>query len=215
MNLVFIAMPAAGKGTYAQILCEELGIPHLSTGELIRELAAAGDKLGKEAIEYNNRGVYAPDELVIKIWEKRLHQPDARNGAIMDNFPGNVSQAKAIEGRIKVDRVLFFDAPEDVRIYRITGRLTCRKCGQIYHEVEVKPKKKGVCDLCGGELYKREDQQLDVVKKRFDTYEKEITPLVEFYSKKGLLRVIDSSKSIRVAREEIMGNIHKAIEDLK
>ncbi len=214
MNLVFLGMPGAGKGTYADILAEETDIPHLSTGEIIRVSAANGDPLGVKATEFQEKGIYVPDEIVVGIFEKRLKEADCKNGFILDNFPGNVSQAKAIEGRIRIDRVLYYETSEDVRIHRISGRLTCRKCGQIYHKVEVPSKKKGICDTCGGELYQRADQKPKVLKQRFKEYEKQLGPLIEYYKKSGLLRVIDANKSIRIARDEIMGNTKKAIQDL-
>ncbi len=215
MKLVFIAMPAAGKGTYAEILKKDLNIPHLSFGQITRVAAANGDATAIKAVEYQNKGLYTPDDIVVEIFKKRLSEPDCENGFILDSTPGNVAQAKAFEDFVKIDRVLFFDAPFDVRMHRITGRLTCKECGQIYHKIEVPPKQEGVCDKCGGELYQRADQQEDVVKKRFETYEKMIRPLVEYYKENGLLRTVDSSKSIRVAKDQIMGDIHKAIEDLK
>ena len=214
MNLVFLGMPGVGKGTYADILSEELGIPHLSTGVIIREAAAKKDPLGIKALEYANRGEYSPDEIVVGIFEKRLKQPDCKRGFILDNFPGNLPQAKAIEGRIKIDRVLYFETTEDVRIHRISGRRECKKCGRIYHIVEVPPKKKGVCDVCGGELYQRADQKPKVLKQRFKTYEKELGPLIDYYKKKGPLRIVDANESIRIAEEQIMGDIKKAIADL-
>ena len=214
MNLVFLGMPGAGKGTYAGIIGAKYRLAQLSVGEIIRSAAAKGNKVAIDALELAKKGVYATDDQVIYLVSERLKEPDCKNGVIFDNFPGNLSQAQANEGKIHLDKVFFFKADDEVLIDRLSGRLTCRKCGAIYHVKNIPPKVAGVCDKCGGELYTRDDQKPEVVKQRLQTYRKQLAPLPEYFKEKGILVELDSNAPIE-EKEKVLVVIERGIKSIK
>lgn len=201
--------PGIGKGTQADMLSAKLRVPKISTGDMMREEAAKGTELGRKVKAYMDRGELVPDSTTIELMRKGLDRPDCRKGFMLDGFPRTLAQAKALEKITAIDLVLNLAASKREIIERITGRLTCRKCGEIYHVKFAKPKKEGVCDKCGGELYRREDQKEAVVKKRIEVYERETKPLIEFYRKKGILRNVDAKGN----KNEVSKRISKAIDE--
>ncbi|MFH1399516.1 MAG: nucleoside monophosphate kinase [Candidatus Woesearchaeota archaeon] len=184
MILLFLGPPGAGKGTYSDIIGERNGFTHVSSGDVCREAVANGGKIGEQVASYINKGQYVPDPIIIPLFEKKLK---VLKNVILDNFPGNLTQAKAVQGRIPIQQVFYFYASMDVLMDRMSNRLTCKQCGAIFNIKNIPPKVEGKCDKCGGELYQRADQHLDVVKKRLETYEKEVLPLVDFYEAKKML----------------------------
>ncbi|MBI1969772.1 adenylate kinase [Candidatus Woesearchaeota archaeon] len=204
MRLIFLGPPGAGKGTVAKKVSQELGLPQISTGDMLREAAKEGVPLGRKAKEYMDRGELVPDEIIIGVLKNRIIQQDCKNGFILDGYPRTLLQAKALDAfGIPVDRVLHFHLSEKTLIERITGRLTCRNCGAIYHKKNIKPKVKGKCDACGGVLYKREDQEEQAVRKRLEVYRRQTRPLIVFYQKKGMLTTIDAEGTPEESVEKV------------
>lgn len=196
-RLMLLGAPGAGKGTQAVRLVDELGIPQISTGDLLRNAVAQGTDLGKEAQTYMAAGKLVPDELVLSLVVARLSEPDAAKGYILDGFPRNISQAEALVARgIKLDRVLSLDVPKEELMGRLTGRRICRACQASYHLTFNPSKKEGVCDRCGGELYQRKDDSADVIANRLEVYEAQTAPLLDYYEKAGILRRIPGTGSI-------------------
>lgn len=209
VNMIFLGPPGIGKGTHAEIVSKKLGIPRISTGDIMREEVRNGTDLGKEVKIYMDAGELVPDELVIDIIKKRIRQDDCMKGFVLDGFPRTVTQADELEDITKIDMVLNLVAPDEVIIERMTGRLTCKKCGAIYHLKNMPPSKEGVCDGCGGELYQREDQSEKAIEKRLELYEKRTKPLIEYYEKKGKLKEVN----VEGGKEEVSERIERAISD--
>jgi len=209
MNIVFLGPPGAGKGTQAKILVERYGIPQISTGDMLREHRAKGTELGKKAQEYMDRGQLVPDEIILQMVKERLSQPDCEKGFILDGFPRTVTQAEALDKLLaeigkKLDFVLALVVPDELLIERLTGRRTCKNCGMMYHIKYKPPKVDGKCDVCGGELYQRPDDNEETVRNRLKVYHESTAPLIEYYRKKGLLKEIDGSKSIEEITQQII-----------
>lgn len=195
MNLILLGPPGAGKGTQAKKLVQELGIPQISTGDILREAARAGTELGKQAKPLMDAGKLVPDSLVIGIIEERLKAPDAAQGFILDGFPRTVPQAQALEAMLQksgrgIDRVLSIEVPEDVIVERISGRRSCPKDGSVFHLTGNPPKQEGVCDACGGPLVQRDDDKKEKVVERNKQYWEKTAPLIAFYSERTLLATI-------------------------
>jgi len=209
MNIVFLGPPGAGKGTQAKILVERYGIPQISTGDMLREHRAKGTELGKKAQEYMDKGQLVPDEIILEMVKERLSQPDSEKGFIFDGFPRTVAQAEALDKLLaemgkKLDFALALVVPDELLVERLTGRRTCKNCGMIYHIKYKPPKVEGKCDVCGGELYQRPDDNEETVRNRLKVYHESTAPLIEYYRKKGLLREIDGSKSIEEITQQII-----------
>ncbi len=209
MNIIFLGPPGIGKGTHAEIVAKTYGIPRIATGEILREEIKKGTKLGNEVKAYMEAGELVPDELVIDIIKKRISQKDCEKGFVLDGFPRTEMQAEELDRITNIDLVLNLVAPHEVIIERITGRLTCRKCGAIYHIKNIPPKREGVCDRCGGELYRREDQSEKAVEKRLEIYEERTKPLIEYYRKKGILVEVN----VEGEKDEVAERIDKAIRE--
>ena len=212
MRLVLLGPPGAGKGTQARTLVKEFGIPQISSGDLLRAAVRDGTALGLEAKRYMDRGELAPDDLVVRMIEQRLAEPDAKTGWILDGFPRSLGQAQALgamlkRGGIAIDRVIAIIVPEDELVQRLSGRRTCRNCGGMYHVEFEPPKKPGVCDKCGGELYQREDDTEKTVRNRFRVYHQSTQPLLDYYGKAGILAQIDGLG----APDEVGQRITKAL----
>jgi len=212
VNLIFLGPPGAGKGTQAALLSQRLGIPHVASGDLFREAMKKGTPLGKKAQSYIERGVLVPDEVTNAMIEERLKEPDCAKGVILDGFPRTVAQARALEGILaeggeKVDRVLVIQVSEDTLIERLSGRRTCCQCQANYHLLFNPPKKEGVCDRCGGDLYQRSDDREETVRRRFRVYSEETAALIDYYRRQGLLTEIDGGQDI----ESVQGKILKAL----
>ncbi len=201
VNLILLGPPGAGKGTQARRLSENLKIPQISTGDLLRTARANKTALGMKAEEYMTTGRLVPDGLVVEMIEDRLGRNDCSQGFIMDGFPRTLAQAEAFEKTVQkmgltVDRVVNLDVERDELVARLSGRRQCRACGENYHMVFHPPRQENICDRCGGDLFQRDDDREDVIRKRLDVYDKETLPLVDYYQGKGLLKNIPGRGSI-------------------
>lgn len=194
MRLVFIGPPGIGKGTYAAVVSQRYGIPHVSTGDILRDEVKRSTELGRRVKEYLDRGALVPDELIIEIVRERLNQEDCKRGFILDGFPRTIKQAEELDKITRVDLVFNFIAPEEVIIDRISGRRICKICGAIYHVKYIPPKVPGICDKCGGELYQRDDDKPEVVKKRLEVFKAQFEPIINYYRGKRLLVEIEASE---------------------
>ncbi len=199
-NLVFLGAPGAGKGTLAQMLCQEMKLAHISTGDILRNEMKNGTELGKKAQSYVTSGGLVPDDLVADMVAKRLQENDCQNGFVLDGFPRTIPQADLLEKSLskigkKLDMVVYFEAAEDLLIKRLTARLMCKKCNSIYNKLFTPPKNGNICDKCGIELYQRPDDSLETAKDRLRVYNEQTAPLVPYYEKKKLLKVINAELS--------------------
>lgn len=187
MRLVFLGPPGSGKGTYASRISMVTGWPQISTGDLLREAVKKGTDIGRTAESYMNEGKLVPDEIVLKLLKERLSQSDCKSGFILDGFPRSIEQATKLEGVTGVDLVVNLTISDEGVIQRLSTRRVCRKCGTIYNIRNVKPKVEGVCDKCSGELYQRDDDKPETIRKRLKVYEDLTRPLIEYYEKKRIL----------------------------
>lgn len=196
MRLVLLGPPGSGKGTQGERLAQTLGLPRISTGDILRRNVAQGTELGRKAKTYMESGKLVPDELVIAMTADRLKEPDARNGFILDGFPRTIAQAEALSKLTPLDAVVnLFLEPEEL-VKRSAGRRVCPKCESVYHVVSNPPKKAGICDKCGTALVTRPDDREEVVRTRIDTYERQTAPLIAYYKDRGLLREVYASGMI-------------------
>ncbi len=212
MRLVFLGAPGAGKGTQAKILGEKLDLPHIATGDLFREAQQKQTELGRIVKSYMEKGLLVPDEIVIKVIEERLSQPDCRKGFILDGFPRTIAQAEALDEMLgrrgeEIDRAVYIKVSEEELIRRLSGRWICRNCQTPYHERTNPPKIPGRCDRCGGELYQRADDTEEAVRKRIEVYMKETAPLIEYYSRRGKLVEVNGERGI----EEVARDLWRAL----
>ncbi|MBR5020895.1 MAG: adenylate kinase [Oscillospiraceae bacterium] len=205
MNLILLGAPGAGKGTQAELLIEKLGIPGISTGNMLREAIANGTELGKKVKSYMDGGLLVPDELIMGIVAERTAQPDCANGFILDGVPRTLAQAEALDAAgVVIDHVVSIEIDDSVIEGRMTGRRVCGKCGASYHVVANPPKIEGVCDSCGGELIIRKDDAPETVRKRLDVYHAQTEVLMDYYGKQGKIRHIEGNQSIEGANEDIL-----------
>ncbi|MEJ7554866.1 MAG: adenylate kinase [Aquificaceae bacterium] len=206
MIVVFLGPPGSGKGTQAKKLSQELGLLHISTGDLLREAVKNQTPLGLKAREYMERGELVPDSIMISLIEEVMPK---EGGFILDGFPRTVPQALALEEMLKaynkqVDRVFLFDISEEVVVERLSGRLTCSQCGAVYHKKYNPPKQEGICDLCGGKLIQREDDKEEVIRKRYRVYVEQTKPLVEFYQERNKLTRLDAEQDIQEVNRRLL-----------
>ncbi|MCW4027697.1 MAG: adenylate kinase, partial [Candidatus Bathyarchaeota archaeon] len=188
MRLALLGPPGSGKGTYASRLDIRLGVPHISTGDIVRDEIKAGTELGKQIKTYSDRGELVPDEIIIKMLHTRLRRPDCAKGFILDGFPRTIAQAEALGKIAETDLVINLNVPDKIIIQRLSNRLVCRRCGAIFNRLTLKPKKDSICDECGGELYTRDDDRPDVIRERLNVYRRETAPLIQYYMNKELLK---------------------------
>jgi len=212
LRVIFLGPPGAGKGTQARELAAEWGVPHIATGDMLREAVAAKTPLGLEAKRYMDSGGLVPDDLVIGLVGERLEQPDAKTGCVLDGFPRTVAQAQALDALfarkgLTLDRVIYFNVSRPELLRRLTGRRVCRTCGHTYHLVSAPPKVAGKCDVCGGELYQRPDDSEATVANRLDVYEKQTAPLLDYYRERKLLAEISGEGRV----DEVTRAIRKAV----
>ena len=196
MNLILLGAPGAGKGTLAAILIEKMGVPSVSTGNILREAIKNGTALGKQAKAFMDEGKLVPDQLVIDLLADRIAQPDCAKGYILDGFPRTIPQAEALDKIASIDCALSLEVPDDVITQRMSGRRVCLKCGATYHTEYFPPKTEGVCDACGDPLVVRADDKPEVVQARLNTYHETTEPLIGYYGKQGKLNPIDGTKGI-------------------
>lgn len=198
MRLVLLGAPGAGKGTQAKKIIEKYPIPQISTGDLLRAAVAAGTELGKAAKAVMDKGELVPDSVVLGMVEERIRQDDCKKGYILDGFPRNTKQAEALDEMLvrlgmPLTAALSVDVPFDNLMKRLTGRRTCRSCGQMFNVYFGAPKKEGVCDKCGGELFQRDDDKEETIKKRLDVYTAQTAPLIDYYRGKNILKSVDGA----------------------
>ncbi|MDR2072831.1 MAG: adenylate kinase [Spirochaetaceae bacterium] len=207
MKLIFLGPPGAGKGTLAARAVDIVKVPHISTGNIFREAIAAKSELGLTVKAIIDAGKLVDDQTTIALVRDRLARDDARGGYILDGFPRTIPQAEALEGFSTLDRVVNFDLPDEVVLKRLGGRRTCKHCGTNFHILFDKPKREGLCDSCGGELYIRDDDKEEAVAKRLEVYREQTAPLTGYYRKKGLLVDVDASPS----QEQVVENFKKSL----
>ncbi|MBP5624098.1 MAG: adenylate kinase [Lachnospiraceae bacterium] len=208
MKIIMLGAPGAGKGTQAEMICEKYGLPHVSTGDIFRANIKNGTELGKEAKQYMDKGQLVPDELTVKILLDRVAQDDCKNGYVLDGFPRTIPQAEVLEEALnklgdKIDYAINVEVPDENIINRMSGRRACVNCGATYHVVYAPTKVEGICDKCGEKLILRDDDKPETVKSRLDVYHKQTQPLIEFYSKKNILKEVDGT----VSMNDVFNNI--------
>lgn len=208
MNLILLGAPGAGKGTLAAYLIEKMGVPSVSTGNLLREAIQNDTPLGRQAQQYMDAGQLVPDEVVVGMLKERIAAPDCANGFILDGFPRTIPQAEALDTITTIDCALSLEVPDEVIEGRMTGRRVCLKCGATYHIKANPPKTENVCDNCGDMLHIRKDDKPDVVKHRLETYHQQTEPLKDYYGAQGKLKSIDGAQGIQQTKqlaEETLG----------
>lgn len=212
MRIVLLGAPGAGKGTQAKKLIDKYGIPQISTGDILRQNVAEGTPLGKEAKSYMDKGELVPDSVVLGLVEDRLRKDDCKKGYILDGFPRNTAQAEALDKilaslNMSLTGALSVDVPKDDLMKRLTGRRTCKGCGQMYNVYFSPSKNENVCDKCGGALFHRDDDKEETIKRRLDVYEAQTAPLIDYYKKSGILKSVTGVGSI----DEIFSKVCSAL----
>jgi adenylate kinase len=202
-NLIFIGPQGSGKGTQAKIISEELKIPHISTGDLLRGLTKG--ELKEKVDSYINKGEMLPDELMIEILKERITKPDCESGFILDGFPRNLVQAELLDGIVNIGKVIEINLNDKIAIERISSRLSCKKCGAVYNTITNPSKRENICHRCEGELYRRADDYPEAIKKRLEDYHKETEPILKKYEK--ILVTVDGSQEIDKISEEILEKV--------
>ncbi len=211
MKLIFLGPPGAGKGTLSALAKERLGIPHISTGDLFRAAIKQGTPLGRQVQEIVTSGGLVPDELTTAIVREKLESPEAAAGFILDGFPRTVPQAEALETFCRIDHVVSFELGREELMNRLGGRMVCKNCGAVYHRFNRPPTVEGVCDLCGGQVVVRPDDEPAAVARRLDLYQEQTAPLIAFYDQRGLLRRLDAAP----APEEVLETLIRMLEHLE
>ena len=212
MNLIFLGAPGAGKGTQAEVLSRKKGIPTISTGNIIRSALKSGTEMGLRAKTFIEAGKLVPDEIVIGIIRERLAEPDCKNGFILDGFPRTIPQAEALDKMgIVIDRVIDLEVSEETIFARLSGRRVCEKCGASYHIVNKQPKVDGVCDLCGGTLVQRKDDQPKTIKERLKVYHEQTEPLKAYYEKQGKLCVVQGLDLVSDTTRAVLNAIEASL----
>ena len=215
MKLILLGPPGAGKGTQAKMLTERFGIPQISTGDILRAAVKEGTPMGVKAKSFMDAGALVPDEVVIGIVRERLQKDDCGQGFILDGFPRTVAQADALKDALKelgrdLDAVVSLEVDSEALVERLTGRRTCRQCGKGYHVKFDPPAVADRCDVCGGELYQRDDDQEATIRNRLDVYNRQTAPLVTYYRQAGLLAPIDGMMEMSAVQEKILAVLQAA-----
>lgn len=208
MKIIMLGAPGAGKGTQAKMIADKYGVPHISTGDIFRANIKNGTELGMEAKKYMDQGLLVPDELTVRILLDRVAQDDCKNGYVLDGFPRTIPQAEVLDSELTklgdhIDYAINVDVPDENIVKRMSGRRACLTCGATYHIEHVPPKKEGICDVCGSELVLRDDDKPETVKNRLNVYHEQTQPLIDFYTKKGVLKTVDGT----VPMEEVFAAI--------
>ena len=210
MNLILLGPPGAGKGTQAKILIKKYAIPQVSTGDILRSAVAEKTPMGVKAKEFMGQGALVSDEVVVGIVKERLSKPDCAAGFILDGFPRTVAQADALKQMLEalgksIDHVICITVEKDELLERVTGRRTCRGCGKGYHVAFDPPKVAGTCDECNGELYQRDDDSEETMRKRLSVYEEQTAPLIAYYAQQSLLRTVYGIGTIEEIQQKLLG----------
>jgi len=214
MRIVLLGPPGSGKGTQAGVIAQKLGLAHVASGDLFREAARRGDKLGKQVKSYMEKGLLVPDKITIKMILERISAPDCKKGCMLDGFPRTLEQAKALDKALGgngevIDRVIYINVATDELVRRLSGRFICRSCQMPYHLISSPPKVKGKCDKCDGELYQRADDSAETVRRRLDGYRAETAPLIDYYKKAGKLIEINGAGDIAKISNSIISALNK------
>lgn len=201
MNLILLGPPGAGKGTQAKFISEKYGLPHISTGDMFRETAASGSELGKKLQEFMSAGKLVTDDIVIEVVKVRISKADTAKGFLLDGFPRTVPQAQALdkmlsEKSVKIDVVLSITLDDEEVVKRLSSRRVCIACGASYNTITQAPKKDGVCDKCSGSVIQRQDDNAQTIRQRLKVYNEQTSPLIEYYTSKGVLKTVDGSGSV-------------------
>ena len=209
MNIILMGLPGAGKGTQASEIVKKFPIPHISTGDMFRKAIKDETDLGKEAKSYMDRGELVPDEVTVGIVKERISEDDAKKGFLLDGFPRTIDQAESLSQIMseldrEIDAVINIEVPEEELMNRLTGRRICEKCGTTYHLVFNPPKVDGVCDIDGGKLYQRKDDNPETVSNRLSVNVKQSKPILEYYNEKGVLKNIDGAKDIDDVTKDVI-----------
>lgn len=209
MRIILFGPPGAGKGTQAKTLSKRLGVPHISTGDILRQNVSQGSELGKKAKDFMNKGALVPDELVTEMLIDRITQPDTKKGFILDGYPRTMRQAEDLdktlrERKLKIDFAVYLDSSEPVIIQRLSGRLVCSKCGANFHIKNMPPKVNMICDNCGASLYQRTDDREETIKKRLAVYRQDSAPLINYYEAQDKLRRLDADDDVSMVLEKIV-----------
>ena len=202
MKIIMLGAPGAGKGTQAKMIADRFGCPHISTGDIFRANIKNGTELGMEAKKYMDQGLLVPDELTVKILLDRVADKDCANGYVLDGFPRTIPQAEVLDDALtklgdQIDYAINVDVPDENIIRRMSGRRACLACGATYHIEHIPPKQEGICDRCGKELVLRDDDKEETVKNRLDVYHKQTQPLIDFYTKQGVLKTVDGTQDMK------------------
>jgi adenylate kinase len=208
MRVAFLGPPGAGKGTQARELARAWGVPHVATGDMLRDAATAGTPLGREAKTYMDKGALVPDDVIIRMIAERLRRPDARKGFLLDGFPRTIAQAEGLARLLEdlgqpLERVVYFEVSEPELLRRLTGRRVCRACQTAFHVVSAPPRSPDVCDRCGGELYQREDDSEGTVRHRLGVYARQTAPLLDWYRGRGMLVSVPGEGPIADIRRRV------------
>ncbi len=212
MKIIMLGAPGAGKGTQAKQIAGKYNIPHISTGDIFRANIKEGTELGKKAKEYMDQGLLVPDELTCDLVVDRIQQDDCKGGFVLDGFPRTIPQAEALDAALtklgqKMDYAIDVDVPDENIVNRMGGRRACINCGATYHIVSIPPKKEGVCDTCGNELVLRDDDKPETVQKRLNVYHEQTQPLIDYYTKQGILKSVDGTQPM----EDVFASIVKIL----
>jgi adenylate kinase len=216
MRIVLLGSPGSGKGTQASRIERKFGIPHISTGDIFRDNISRNTPIGVEAKKYIERGLLVPDDLTLSIVKNRFLEDDCKEGFLLDGFPRDLAQAKALDKTLEkmtkeLNAVIDLEVSDETIIKRMANRKICSSCGESYNSCFLKPKADGICDKCGGKLYTREDDKLETVTNRLNVYRKKTFPLIEYYSKKGILTAIDGEKHADKVFEDIVNLLERLI----
>lgn len=215
MYIIFLGAPGSGKGTQAAYVAQELNLVHIASGDLFRQAVEQGTELGMQVKSYMEKGVLVPDQVTIQVVLERISAPDCEPGVVFDGFPRNLKQAEALDKALvqkakAIDKVVYIRVPEEELVKRLSGRWVCRNCQTPYHAIDSPPKVWGRCDKCGGELYQRPDDTVEVVKKRLEVYFAQTAPLIGYYNRSGKLLEMDGKGSVAEVGERIIAALQQA-----
>ena len=223
MKKIFLGPPGSGKGSAASRIAPKFNTPHISTGDLFRENIKQKTEIGEKAKRYMERGELVPDEIVIEMLKERIQQKDCKDGFILDGFPRTIPQAKKLAELVNLDIAINMNVPDEILIKRLSSRVTCKNCGEIFNLRTLKPKEEGKCDKCQGEIIRRHDDEPEVIQNRLNIYKEQTAPLIEFYKNEGILQNVicndinqhadETAQSVIDAIEEFVSKLQKEISD--